>query len=70
MSDTRARNRFVVISLTRLAGALLLMFGIVAANGRMDGLPREAGIVLVFLGAFGFAIAPRMLARRWRSPPA
>lgn len=66
--DSQARNRFAIISLTRLAGAFLLMFGIVAASGRFASVPKEAGILLTFLGAFGFALAPRMLARRWRSP--
>lgn len=70
MSDTTARNRFFVISFVRLGGAVLMMFGLLIANGRLGTLPREAGIVLVLVGAFEFAILPRLLARRWRSPPA
>lgn len=71
MSDDRlARNRFFVISFVRLGGAVLLMFGLIAANGRLWGLPRAAGIVLVIVGAIEFAILPRLLARRWRSPDA
>lgn len=71
MSDDRlARNRFFVISFVRLGGAVLLMFGLIAANGRLGGLPRAAGIVLVIVGAIEFAILPRLLARRWRSPDA
>lgn len=70
MSDTRARNRFFVISFVRLGGAVLMMFGLLIANRRLGTLPREAGIVLVLFGAFEFALLPRLLARRWRSPPA
>jgi hypothetical protein len=68
-NDNRARNRFAIISLTRLTGGFVLMLGILAASGRFESVPKEAGILLTFLGAFGFALAPRMLARRWRSPP-
>ncbi len=69
MSDDRlARNRFLVISVVRLGGAVLLMLGLIAANGRLWGLPREVGIALVLVGAIEFAILPRLLARRWRSP--
>ncbi len=68
MTDTRARNRFAIISITRLAGALVLALGIVVTSGRFEALPKPVGIAIMFLGAFGFAIAPRLLARRWRSP--
>lgn len=66
--DTQARNRFLVISIVRLGGAVLLMLGLVAASGRLWGLPRELGIAMVLVGAVEFAILPRLLARRWRSP--
>lgn len=69
MSTDPARGRFFLLAATRLAGAVLLMLGLVATSGRFAGLPREAGLVLALAGAFGFAIAPRLLARRWRSPP-
>jgi len=63
-----ARNRFFVMSLTRLIGALLIGAGLVAANGRLADVPRAAGIVIALIGVFGFAVAPKLLARRWRSP--
>lgn len=63
-----ARSRFLILSLVRLAGAFLMPFGIVIASGRLAGWPATLGIVLVAAGAFGFAVAPRLLARRWRSP--
>lgn len=67
MTDDPARTRFFLLSLTRLGGAVLLMLGLVAASGRFAGVPRAGGILLVLAGAFGFALLPRLLARRWRS---
>lgn len=64
-----ARNRFFIISTVRLIGALLIGLGLVAANGRLDEVPRVLGIAIVLVGAFGFAVAPRLLARRWKSQP-
>ena len=63
-----ARNRFFVISAVRLGGAVLMLLGLVIASGRWEGWSPVAGIVGMVIGTFGFAIAPRLLARRWRSP--
>ncbi|NNM76959.1 hypothetical protein HJG53_08605 [Sphingomonas sp. ID1715] len=63
-----ARNRFLVISFVRLAGAGLTVLGLVISSGRWPDVPPPAGIAVVLLGVFGFAVAPRLLARRWRSP--
>ena len=63
-----ARARFYILSTVRLGGALLMLAGIVIVYGRWPGVPQLAGIAVTFVGAFGFAIAPRLLARRWRSP--
>lgn len=68
MNDNQARNRFLVISLLRLAGALLVMFGLVIAAGRLPDVPRIVGIVAVLVGALDFALVPLLLARRWRTP--
>lgn len=64
-----ARNRFFTISAVRLAGALLILVGLVIAYGRWEGLPQIAGVVVTIVGAFGFAVAPRILARKWKSRP-
>ena len=68
MPHDPARPRFYILSTVRLAGAFLMLFGLVVASGRSQSLPPVAGIVLTLIGAFGFAVAPRLLARRWRSP--
>lgn len=66
--DSRARNRFFAMSLIRIIGAALMMLGLVIVYGRMDGVPQIAGVALVLLGAAAFALVPRLLARRWRTP--
>jgi drug/metabolite transporter (DMT)-like permease len=66
--DTLARNRFLALSLLRVAGAVLIVFGMVAAAGRLQSIPKIMGIILVLIGAIGFALLPKLLARRWRTP--
>ena len=66
--DLLARNRFFALSTFRLVGALLVVFGLVAAAGRLESIPREAGVAIVLVGAAGFALVPLLLARRWRTP--
>lgn len=67
-ADILARNRFFAISALRIAGALLMLAGLVIAAGRFDSMPRAAGVVLVIVGALDFALVPKLLARRWRTP--
>lgn len=66
--DTLARNRFFAMSLLRIAGALLIIAGLVIAAGRFEAMPKAAGVVLVLVGALDFALVPMWLARRWRTP--
>lgn len=68
MSDPAA-PRYFALALTRIAGAALVMFGVVATAGRIEWLPVEAGYVMIALGLLDIAIVPRLLARRWRTPP-
>ena len=67
--EERARNRYFVISLSRLVGVALLVLGMVVLAGRIDGVPPVAGYVLVVAGLIDIALVPRALARRWRTPP-
>ena len=67
--DAQARNRFFALGLLRVAGAVMVMFGIVIASGRWEPLPIALGYALVVLGFLDLALLPRFLARRWRTPP-
>lgn len=66
--DDLAKRRFFTIQAVRIGGLALLLFGIVAVNGRI-GVPRETGYVLVPVGLVLFAVLPAMLARHWKSRP-
>ena len=63
-----AANRFAVLSLIRLASALCVVLGMPLVAGRIGNSP-PLGIALILFGLLGFFFVPKMLARRWRSPP-
>jgi hypothetical protein len=67
--DAQARNRFLLLSLLRIGGAVLVLLGVVIAYGRVAAVPPVAGYVLVAAGFLDLAILPRWLGRRWRTPP-
>lgn len=70
--DNLARKRFFAITMIRITGALLVMIGFVLIRGgwELAGQPtdRWIGVLFVLVGAFDFAVMPKLLARRWRSP--
>jgi len=70
--DALARKRFFAIAAMRLMGALLILAGFVLIRGAIElaGQPtdRWIGVGVVLVGVFDFAIMPKILARRWRSP--
>jgi hypothetical protein len=71
-ADALAKKRFFAITLMRLMGALLILAGFVLIRGAvvLAGQPadRWIGVAVVLVGVFDFAVMPRILARRWRSP--
>lgn len=73
-NDALAKKRFFALSSMRLMGALFILAGFVLIRGAFElaGQPtdRWIGVAVVLVGVFDFAIMPRLLARRWRSPKA
>lgn len=71
-ADALAKKRFFAITAMRLMGALLILAGFVLIRGAIElaGQPtdRWIGVAVVLVGVFDFAIMPKILARRWRSP--
>lgn len=71
-SDALAKKRFFALSAMRLMGAFFILAGFVLIRGAwtLAGQPtdRWIGVAVVIVGVFDFAIMPRLLARRWRSP--
>jgi drug/metabolite transporter (DMT)-like permease len=68
--EARAKTRFFLLGFLRLFGALLMMAGFVLVMGKWQiagpDVDRYLGIILVLVGAFDFALAPMLLARRWK----
>jgi len=68
--EAQARNRFVIINLTRIGGTILTLLALLLwqsdvfiEGGTILGFPLAlAGLAISFLG-------PQQLARRWRTPP-
>lgn len=64
------RNRFILMNLVRIGATALVLFSLVlwqsdifVEGGSIVGLP------LALVGLAGSFLAPRWLARRWRTPP-
>lgn len=67
--DTMARNRWLALTLTRIAGSAGAIFG-VALLGRAQTMgPKILGVAIVLSALAMIAIVPRSMARRWRTPP-
>lgn len=67
--DVQARNRYFVMTGTRIAAAAGALFGLVLI-GRAAAMEQKAiGIALVLSALVVMATVPRALARRWRTPP-
>lgn len=68
--EAQARTRYFVMTFARIGGAAMAFFGIVISAGRFESIPPAVGYVLVIAGLIDIAVVPRMLARKWRTPPA
>ena len=72
--ESLAKKRFFAIASIRLMGAIFIIAGFILIRGAFElaGQPtdRWIGVAVVLVGVFDFAIMPKILARRWRSPKA
>lgn len=67
--DATARNRYLALVGSRLAGAAGALLG-VTLIARSDAIvPKTIGTALVLSALLMIAIVPRALARPWRTPP-
>ncbi len=66
-----AQRRFFALTVTRIAGAALAVFGLVLLGDRLSfGDPerdRLIGAACVAFGALAVTVVPILLARRWKS---
>jgi membrane protein YdbS with pleckstrin-like domain len=68
MTPDPARARFMIISLTRVLGVILVVCGILVVRDAV-ALPHAAGWALLAVGLVDVFVVPQVLARRWRTPP-
>ena len=67
-----AAARFVAIQLVRLSGVATVLVGLLIEAGRLRvfaGIPIWFGYVLAVVGLVEVFLLPRLLAKRWRTPP-
>jgi hypothetical protein len=67
-----AKQRFFALSLFRLSGAFILLFGMAISLERFDWVQGDKakwmGIIVSTVGFIQFLIVPRMLARAFATP--
>jgi hypothetical protein len=67
-----AKQRFFMINLFRLSGALILIFGIAIGMEKFGWVQGDKakwmGVIVASVGFFQFMIVPRMLARAFATP--
>jgi hypothetical protein len=66
--DAQARQRFMLLTLTRFVGLLLVMGGAANIVGKwLPDLSPGLGYLLLALGAADFFITPVLLKRMWQN---
>ncbi|MBS0481926.1 MAG: hypothetical protein JSR96_07165 [Proteobacteria bacterium] len=63
-----ARQRFIVLQLLRLSGAVFALLGLLIVARRVD-MPIAAGYAFLIVGFVDLFVVPLLLAKRWKSPP-
>ncbi|BAK68120.1 hypothetical protein SLG_34450 [Sphingobium sp. SYK-6] len=67
-----AKQRFFIISLFRLSGAIILIFGMAISLQRFGWVQGDKakwmGLIISIVGFVQFMIVPRMLARAFATP--
>jgi len=66
-----ARHRFAIIGLAKAGGLVLMLVGIwiMAGDPVRPGGATEIGLPIGAVGAIVSLVVPRLLVRRWRTPP-
>lgn len=67
-----AKQRFFMIGLFRLSGALILLFGLAIALQRFGWVQGDKakwmGVIIATVGFFQFFLVPRLLQRAFATP--
>jgi hypothetical protein len=68
VQDTRARDRFAILSGLRLGGVVLMLLGMWMFFGGSLGGHYGFGGVLFVVGLVETLVVPKLLASRWKTP--
>jgi purine-cytosine permease-like protein len=66
--DATARNRWLAMVGSRIAGSLGAVFGLVLAARAPDWPVKALGVAITLSALAVVAIVPASLAQRWRTP--
>jgi hypothetical protein len=66
-NDDVARGRWLAITVTRIAGVVMVVVGIFGLQGVIE-YPDIAAYVLIGVGLVDIFVIPQLMARKWRSP--
>ena len=69
--DSLWRNRFILMNLAGIAGTIVALFGLAIAYSDLvvEGGSIVVGMPIALIGVVVSFLAPKYLARRWRTPP-
>jgi hypothetical protein len=71
-ASDRARQRWMMLNVMRIAGIALALIGILMTQGTIDLAGANnalIGYVFIAVGLADAFIVPQVLARKWRTPP-
>lgn len=69
LPESTARNRYLMMTAARIAGAGGAVFGVILLGRAQTLGPQLLGLAIVISAMTMMAIVPRALAARWRTPP-
>ena len=69
--NARARNRFIIIQLTRIGATIGVLLGLLIWQTDMvrEGGATEIGLPMALVGLFASFAVPRWMVTKWRTPP-
>ena len=67
--DNLARQRFIILTVLRASGVALMLLGMGIIGSRLVQPSDLIGSIVFAVGFLDSLILPRLLIRRWRTPP-
>jgi uncharacterized membrane protein YkvA (DUF1232 family) len=67
--DSLARQRFIILTVLRASGVALMLLGMGIIGSRLVEPSDVIGSIIFAVGFLDSLIVPRLLIRKWRTPP-